>query len=160
MSKLVISVFIVFILFGCNNDEPEVSPAEQLAIDIDIIDNYLSENNIVTKSTPEGLRYEILVEGTGEIPNARDLIQVHYTGKLLSGEIFDSSVERGTPFEFELGMGNVIAGWDIGFQLLPVGTKAKLYIPSPLAYGSRQMSDLIKANSIMVFEVEVLAIIN
>ena len=120
---------------------------------------FLTENKakagVVT--TASGLQYSIEKEGTGVKPTATDRVKVHYTGKLLDGKVFDSSVERGQPAEF--GVNEVIKGWTEALQLMPVGSKWKLYIPSDLAYGDRGAGADIKPGSTLVFDVELLDIV-
>ena len=112
-------------------------------------------DDIVTES---GLKVEIMEKGTGQIPQTGDLVSVHYTGSLKSnGEVFDSSYDAGRPFEFPLGKGRVIKGWDEGIALLKVGTQAKLIIPANLAYGDKDNGP-IPANSDLVFIVELIGI--
>lgn len=109
------------------------------------------------KTTKSGLQYEVITEGTGPKPTAADNVKVHYTGTLLDGTVFDSSVERGEPVEFPLGQ--VIKGWTEGLQLMSVGSKYKLYVPSELAYGSAgQPQGGIAPNEPLIFEVELLSI--
>jgi FKBP-type peptidyl-prolyl cis-trans isomerase FkpA len=127
---------------------------EQMSIDSTKIETYLSDNNIDAQTTASGLRYTIQQEGTGPSPSAGDTVYVHYTGKLLNGEQFDSSYDRGEPLAFPIGQGMVIPGWDEGIALLQKGGEATLYIPSPLAYGPQARGDIIKENSILVFDVE------
>ncbi len=105
---------------------------------------------------PSGLQYEILVEGTGEKPTASDTVKCHYHGTTIKGEVFDSSVNRGTPASFPLN--RVISGWTEGLQLMPVGSKFRFTIPPDLAYGDQQISKEIGANSTLIFEVELLGI--
>lgn len=121
-------------------------------------DKILSENKTKegVKATESGLQYRIITEGTGAIPTKDDVVRVHYTGRLYDGTVFDSSVERGTPAEFPL-MG-VIPGWTEALQLMPVGSKWELAIPSELGYGDRSIGN-IPANSVLFFEVELLDII-
>ncbi len=107
--------------------------------------------------TESGLQLKITNPGTGNFPAPGDMISAHYTGKLLDGTVFDSSVQRGQPFSFEIGTGQVIKGWDEGFLLLRKGAKATLIIPAELAYGSRQMG-VIPANSTLLFDVELVDI--
>lgn len=109
------------------------------------------------KSTDSGIQYEILTEGNGEIPTAEDKVKVHYHGTLIDSTVFDSSVDRDKPAEF--GVGNVIKGWTEVLQLMPTGSKWKVYIPSELAYGSQARGQVIKANSTLVFEIELLEIL-
>ena len=116
-------------------------------------ENKTKEGVITTES---GLQYKIDSVGTGAIPTAEDQVKVHYTGKLLDGTVFDSSVERGEPATF--GVTQVIKGWTEALQLMPVGSKWTLYIPSDLAYGDRAAGPKIKPNSTLVFEVELLGI--
>ena len=93
-------------------------------------------------------------EGNGEKPEVGQLVKVHYTGKLLNGEVFDSSVERGEPIQFPLGVGQVIPGWDEGIALMSKGEKGVLYIPYFLAYGDRAAGPQIQPYSNLMFEVE------
>lgn len=108
------------------------------------------------KTTASGLQYEILAEGSGTAPTPSDSVTVHYRGTLINGEEFDSSYKRGEPVTFPLG--NVIPGWTEGLQLMKPGSKAKLYIPSHLAYGERGAGAAIPPNSTLVFEVELLSV--
>lgn len=105
------------------------------------------------ESTPSGLRYKIITQGTGAKPGKGDRVSVHYEGALLDGTVFDSSFQRGEPIEFLLGVGQVIPGWDEGISLLKVGDRAKLLIPSDLAYGSRGAGGVIPPDAPLLFEV-------
>ncbi len=109
-------------------------------------------------TTASGLKYIVLKEGTGPKPSATSNVKVHYTGNLVDGKVFDSSVQRGEPIDF--GLNQVIKGWTEGLQLMPEGSKYKFYIPYNLAYGDRAMGNLIPAKSDLVFEVELLKINN
>lgn len=145
---------------------------KRLADDVITIDAYLEKNGIKADSTAEGLRYVISKPGEGPMPEKGQTVVVNYTGRLLDGTMFDSSIEEDAkqggvyresrdynePFEFPLGQGRVIKGWDLGIALLNKGAKAKLYIPSPLGYGPRGTGAIIKPNSILVFEVELVDI--
>ena len=115
---------------------------------------YLSANGITEQPQESGLVYVCTKKGKGPKPGYKQIVKVHYTGRLLDGTVFDSSVERGEPIEFELGVGQVIPGWDEGIALMSKGEKGVLYIPSNLAYGSRQAGELIKPFSNLIFEVE------
>ena len=106
---------------------------------------------------PNGLQYEIIKEGSGAKPKATDKVRVHYHGTLINGVIFDSSVERGEPAEFPLNA--VIPGWTEILQLMPVGSKWRVVIPSELAYGSRGAGDVIRPNMTLIFEIELLDIV-
>jgi len=109
------------------------------------------------KETESGLQYEVIVMGDGPKPAATDQVKVHYTGKTIDGAIFDSSVQRGEPIVF--GLNQVIRGWTEGLQLMPVGSKFMLYIPSDLAYGDRGgAGGAIKGGATLIFEVELLDI--
>jgi FKBP-type peptidyl-prolyl cis-trans isomerase FklB len=108
-------------------------------------------------TTESGLQYEVLKKGDGAIPVAADKIKVHYTGMLIDGEVFDSSVERGEPAVF--GVTQVIKGWQEALQLMPVGSKWMVFIPQELAYGERAVGGgLIPAYSALMFEMELLSI--
>ncbi len=107
------------------------------------------------QTTESGLQYEVIEEGDGDSPTASDQVQVHYTGELLNGEVFDSSRERGQPVTF--GLGQVIPGWTEGLQLMSEGARYKLYIPSDLAYGQGG-NQAIGPNETLVFDVELLAV--
>ncbi len=121
-------------------------------------DKFLAENKtkagVVT--LPSGLQYSIMKEGTGVKPASSDKVKVHYHGTLIDGSVFDSSVERGQPAEF--GVTQVIQGWVEALQLMPVGSKWKLFIPSNLAYGP-QGPPSIGPNQVLIFEVELLDIV-
>ena len=106
---------------------------------------------------PSGLQYEILKEGNGRRPSATDKVQCHYHGTLIDGTVFDSSVQRGTPAVF--GVNQVIAGWVEALQLMPGGSKWRLYIPSDLAYGKHGAGDKIGPNATLIFDVELIKIL-
>ena len=109
-------------------------------------------------TTTSGLQYEDLSEGAGAAAKAGDSIEVHYTGWLANGTKFDSSLDRGRPFGFQLGAGRVIKGWDEGVAGMKVGGKRKLVIPAALGYGARGASGVIPPNAELTFEVELLGI--
>lgn len=132
---------------------------EKLTINLKAGQEFLAINKnrpgVVT--LPSGLQYEIIKEGNGKIPAATDQVKCHYHGTLIDGTVFDSSVQRGTPATF--GVNQVIKGWVEALQLMPVGSKWKLFIPSDLAYGVQGAGQSIEPNSTLVFEVEVLDIV-
>lgn len=105
---------------------------------------------------PSGLQYQILQEGNGEKPKANDRVKCHYHGMLTDGRVFDSSVQRGQPAVF--GVNQVIKGWVEALQLMPVGSKWRLFIPSELAYGPQGAGSSIEPNSALIFDVELLGI--
>lgn len=156
-----------------NNTTPSMSPQEanQLLQDFfskrqdEMLSNnlesgraFLEENkkkeNVVTLDS--GLQYEILTQGEGSVPKSTDSVKCHYHGTLLDGTVFDSSVQRGQPAVF--GVNQVIKGWVEALQLMPVGSKWKLYIPSELAYGEQGAGGSIEPNTALIFEVELLGI--
>ena len=110
------------------------------------------------KTTGTGLKYHIEEQGKGIYPEPGDKVHVHYTGRLLDGRKFDSSHDRGQPLPFTLGARQVIQGWDEGIALLNEGGKAKLFIPSELAYGNRKVNEFIEPNTDLVFDVELVKV--
>lgn len=108
------------------------------------------------QTTASGIQYKVNTMGTGPKPLATDRVKVHYTGKLIDGTVFDSSVERGEPAVFPLN--GVIPGWTEALQLMPVGSKWTIYLPSDLAYGERGAGQQIPPHSTLIFEVELISI--
>jgi FKBP-type peptidyl-prolyl cis-trans isomerase len=153
--------------------EDDKDGMKQLAKDIALIENYLKDNRIEAGKSASGLFYSITTLGNGTTVKKGDTIRANYTGYLLeTGFHFDTSIEEVAkqhnlynpdftyePFKTVIGEGKVIDGWDEAFQLLNQGSKATLFIPSMLAYGPRKLSEDIPANSVMVFEVELVEII-
>ena len=109
------------------------------------------------KTTSTGLQYEVLTEGNGPKPGPGDQVTVHYTGKLIDGTVFDSSVDRGEPATF--GVTQVIPGWVEALQLMSVGSKWRLFIPSQLAYGPQGAGGLIGPNQTLIFDVELIEVV-
>jgi len=126
---------------------------------IEIGKNFLAQNKTLpgVTETPSGLQIKVIQEGTGKSPVATDVVRCHYRGKLINGDVFDSSYERGQPAEFELQ--GVISGWTEGLQLMKEGGKYELYIPSELAYGDQGAGQVIGPNETLIFEIELLNII-
>lgn len=145
--------------FTAMQQEMEAQAAAAAKVNEEAGKSYLSENakrpEIVT--TPSGLQYEVLTEGNGPRPEKGDQVKVHYTGRLIDGTVFDSSVERGEPATF--GVTQVIPGWVEALQLMPAGSKWRLHIPSTLAYGPQGAGGIIGPNSTLIFDVELLEVI-
>jgi peptidylprolyl isomerase len=151
IAVVVIIVVIAFVVFSMGNNKA----AEE---NIKAAKDFLAGNAVVdgVKTTASGLQYQVITAGGGgKSPGPSDFVKVHYHGTLLDGRVFDSSVSRGQPIEFSLNQ--VIKGWTEGLQLMQVGEKARLYIPSELGYGNRG-SGMIPPGSLLIFEVELLAI--
>ncbi len=122
-------------------------------------DAFLAENATKTTvtSTPSGLQYEVIVEGSGKTPSATDVVEVHYHGTLINGNVFDSSIERGTPATF--GVNQVIKGWTEALQLMKEGAKYRLYIPQDLAYGAHpHPGGPIEPLMALIFDVELISV--
>lgn len=111
-------------------------------------------------TTTSGLQYEDIKEGTGISPKTGQIIFVHYTGTLENGQKFDSSVDRGEPLQYTHGVGMVIQGWEEGLATMKTGGKRRLHIPSHLAYGERGAGRLIPANANLIFDVELVEVID
>lgn len=123
-------------------------------------ESFLKENGArpEVKTTASGLQYEVVTEGTGASPKPTDDVTVHYTGKLIDGTVFDSSVERGTPATF--GVTQVIPGWVEALQMMKEGAKWRLFIPSQLAYGPNGAGGVIGPNATLIFDVELIKVIS
>ena len=154
--------------------EPEISYDEAKLVINDYFMNLQKERLELNKKTgeeflninkgkagvvtlPSGLQYQVLKQGEGAKPAASDKVKCHYHGTLINGTVFDSSVQRGEPAVF--GVSQVIPGWVEALQLMPVGSKWRLFIPSDLAYGEHGAGDAIEPNSALVFDVELLDIV-
>jgi len=133
----------------------EEQTTENLKTSQEFLEANKSKSGVVT--LPSGLQYKIVREGTGPKPKLTDKVTVHYHGTLIDGTVFDSSVDRGEPASFPVN--GVIMGWQEALQLMPVGSKWELYVPSNLAYGDRAMQgSKIQANMALIFEVELISI--
>ncbi|MCF2874433.1 MULTISPECIES: peptidylprolyl isomerase [unclassified Tenacibaculum] len=130
----------------------EKREAEALAKQKELLDSVAAGYD----ETPSGLRYKILQNGEGKQATKGAMVSVHYKGQLLDGTVFDSSYKRKQPIDFAVGVGQVIAGWDEGIQLLKVGDKARLVIPSNLAYGEAGAGGVIPPNATLIFDVELM----
>lgn len=128
-------------------------PEETAKAEQDLAD-FLANNGVTVKPTASGLYYVMTKEGNGEKPGVGQMVKIHYTGKLLDGTVFDSSIESGEPINIPIGVGRVIPGWDEGIMLMSKGEKGMLYIPYYLAYGNQQRGDKITPFSNLIFEVE------
>lgn len=142
-------------------EKKQRAAAEELGKqNLELGEKYLAENGKrpEVKTLPSGLQYEVITEGNGPMPEATDQVEVHYTGKLIDGTVFDSSVDRGVPATF--GVTQVIPGWVEALQLMKAGSKWRLFIPSNLAYGPNGApGSPIGPNATLVFDVELLKVI-
>lgn len=137
----------------------EAAAAEMAAVNEKAGKEFLEANGTRAEvmTLPSGLQYEVLTQGEGPRPTAQDRVEVHYTGKLIDGTVFDSSVDRGAPATF--GVTQVIPGWVEALQLMNEGSKWRLFIPSQLAYGPQGAGNVIGPNSTLIFDVELLKVI-
>lgn len=149
MKKLFVFIIPVLFIFSCSDDE-YLSYEEQLAKDINKIEKYLEENELVATKRSSGLFYVVDQEGNGQFPKVSNIVKVTYTGKLLNGEVFDSGTGN-------FSLTSVISGWREGMLLFSIGGKGKLFVPSGLGYGTYK-SGSIPANSVLVFDIELVNI--
>lgn len=169
MKKLFIMMMAAVLMMGmasCSNNSSNSENTEETTPDYgqQIKDNktlgreFMEENakNDSVVQTQSGLQYMVLKEGTGAKPGPTDTVTVHYTGRLLDGTVFDSSVESNEPATFPLN--RVIPGWTEGLQLMSEGAKYRLFIPSELAYGSKGAGDKILPNATLIFDVELIKV--
>jgi FKBP-type peptidyl-prolyl cis-trans isomerase len=152
MKRVFALVAVVGLCVGCSGGnsgkgaEPKTSSDNAQASSAEVV------------TTASGLKYQVLQAGTGEVAKAGQNVSVHYTGWLTNGQKFDSSVDRGQPFQFALGAGQVIRGWDEGVAGMKVGEKRKLTIPPQLGYGAGGAGNVIPPNATLVFDVELLGV--
>lgn len=172
--KKYLSIFILLSFLGCHKSQKqqkkevpsnskastEVTQAiEEKRDSITLFKPYEIKDSSLIQTYPSGLKIYIVEKGNGAIPKVGQTVIAHYHGVLPDGRVFDSSFERNQPFQFVVGKGQVIKGWDEAFQKLPVGTKAILIIPPELGYGDQQVGP-IPPNSTLIFHVEVLGTID
>jgi FKBP-type peptidyl-prolyl cis-trans isomerase FkpA len=155
--KFVLKVEKVYDQEQLKREQKEME-AKQSKADSALINDYIKAKGLAAIKTSSGLYYVQTQKGKGESPKNGQTVQVHYTGKLLDGTIFDSSVQRGTPFEFVIGTGQVIKGWDEGIALMKPGEKGTLLIPSALGYGANGAGPSIPPNSVLIFDVELIGV--
>jgi FKBP-type peptidyl-prolyl cis-trans isomerase FkpA len=148
--KQIVFAFAIFTVFAC---QKELSEEEQLAKDIELIEQYLAENNLEAERTLNGLFYIIEKTGNGNFPATNSEVTVRYKGYFLDGKVFDQSTEFGVTFNLQ----SVIRGWTDGIPKFSVGGEGKLLIPSKLGYGPNARQG-IPANSVLIFEVKLLDI--
>jgi len=161
--------------YGAQDRGPQIPANSILVFDVEVgeapnqaktddklIQAYLAQNNIKATKLPSGLYYAVTKEGTGDNAKPGQKISMAYLGKTLDGKVFDKNVDDNfhcaKSFDFTLGQGSVIRGWDEGIQQLKLGTKATLFIPSAMAYGERGAGGRIPPNAVLIFDVEVLGI--
>lgn len=145
-----------FRIVGTLMQEKEIAKAGLLALEGELFLKEIAKKDGVT-ATESGLLYEVISQGTGAIPTATSRVKTHYHGTLIDGTVFDSSVTRGQPIDFPVN--GVIAGWTEALQLMPIGSKWRLYIPHELAYGERGAGASIAPFSALIFEVELIDIV-
>lgn len=145
--------------FNTIHERMQAAKTEAFQADIEAGKTFLAENGArggVT-TTASGLQYEVLTAGDGDVPQAASTVRTHYHGTLISGDVFDSSYQRGEPAEFPVN--GVIKGWTEALQMMPVGSKWRLYVPYDLAYGEQGAGGAIKPYSTLIFDVELLDIV-
>ena len=136
-------------------EEAPVAESEYQSAQKQFVEDYAKQDGVIKR--PSGLLIKVLSSARGPVPVDTDVVSAHYTGKLIDGTVFDSSVERGVPFEFPVG--RVIVGWQEAMQLMQLGSKWELVIPADLGYGESGAGDTIPPGATLVFEVELLGIL-
>ena len=145
---------------GSTEIQEQVAEGTILNPTITMAENIMAQDDEKVTTTDSGLQYVDVVEGDGATPKTGQTVVVHYTGTLEDGSKFDSSRDRNQPFQFKVGVGQVIKGWDEGVGSMKVGGRRKLIIPSNLGYGSRGAGGVIPPNATLIFDVELLRIAN
>lgn len=158
-TRLLLTTLLVLLVSACgpSRNEPTPTPLPPTQAELGAISS-TGANPEKTMTTARGLQYTEVIAGSGTQPQPGEIVAVHYTGKLQDGTVFDSSVSRGEPIRFPLGVGMVIPGWDEGIALMRQGGKAILTIPPDLAYGPQGSGDAIPPNATLIFDVELLDI--
>lgn len=141
-----------------NEEQMRQLTSERQKMEIEELAQYLKENNVKVKPTASGLYYIETQKGSGKKPKAGDKVTVEYEGKTVDGKTFDASKQAGKPFEFVVGQGQVIPGWDEGLMMMGEGAKGKLIVPSNLGYGERGVPPVIPPYSVLIFDVELVKI--
>ena len=149
------TLMVLLVLFACGGPQEDSISAKNIQEGSDFLQKNALREEVET--LPSGLQYEVIRSGTGALPTATDKVTVHYRGTLIDGTEFDSSYARGQPATFPLNQ--VIKGWTEGLKLMKEGGKRKLYIPPDLAYGKRGAGQQIGPNSTLIFEVELIDIV-
>lgn len=167
MGFMVVCVVVLF-LAQIGGNQPDTAVATQLTATTPAPTTITENNTLIaskktmsdanTVTTPSGLKYIELVEGTGATPKSGQTVVVHYTGTLENGTKFDSSRDRNDPFKFKIGAGQVIKGWDEGLSTMKIGGRRQLIIPPDLGYGARGAGGVIPPNATLIFDVELLKI--
>jgi FKBP-type peptidyl-prolyl cis-trans isomerase len=145
-------------LFKTRQEKIKKRKEQQLFEDISLIDLYLEEQGLIGMELESGIRYIVREEGSGKKPEQGDRVLIHFKGYLLDGTQFDSSYDRNDPYEFTLGAGNVIPGWENSVAEMLPGSKITYYLPSALAYGERGLGEMVEPNTVVVFDFELLEI--
>lgn len=153
MRLVYLLAFFLFIIFSCKSEKQTKEEQSPLANEVKEITIPADADSLAS-----GLIFIDIVQGDGKQPQAGDSVAVHYTGRLMSGKKFDSSLDRNEPLSFIAGVGQMIPGFDEGLMSMRVGGKRKLFIPSELAYGEQGIPGVIPPNSMIVFEAELLEI--
>ena len=159
MTRLNYLFAVLLALSGLSCSDDEITETDQLQKDIAKIEQYILDKEIAdAQSNPSGLHYIIDENGSGDLPVNGQTVTLHYVGRFLDDVIFDSSVARDEPFEFELGTSGVIRGFEESIMLLNNGAKGTFLLPSALAYGKNGTGNVIGPNEILIFEIEILDI--